>query len=577
MNTNSYYKIFFEKPFTHYCDVEIRVPLLEPIQNKEAVIFSMPVWTPGSYLVREFARNVEQVKAYGSRGDQLIVAKVNKNSWKVNARNQEELVIKYKVYCNEISVRTCEINTDHAFLVGAGIFMYVKGLEDSKCLLEINLPEGWKKISTGLSKVSAHCYSAENYDELIDCPLEIGNHKVIEFSVWDITHYICIFGEGNYVEEVIIRDIKKIVEEQIKFFGEIPYKEYTFLIRLLDKGMSGLEHANSFAIHFDRWGFNDKKLYKKFLSLVSHEFFHLWNCKRIKPAEFCPYDYENEIYTKSLWVVEGWTSYFDILFVKRSGLFSKEDYFSSLDKRVNDVLKYQGRSFQTLEDSSFDTWIKFYRKDENFNNAQISYYTKGALVALMLNLEIIKSTNANYSFDDVIKELYENYKRDVRKGFTAEQVKEIFERISGKNLDEFWNKYVCGTDELPLEEYLESAGLKMENTNADNHVSLDIETVVENGKLILTKVFAGGSAYESGLNANDEILSLNGQKVNGETLENRLKDFSVGDSIEITIFRDGSLKNVNVNLLPHLPNYKIIETKEKNNSQMMILNKWLEG
>ena len=557
--------------------MEIKVSLPEPIQNKEAVIFSMPVWTPGSYLVREFARNVEQVKAYGTSGDPINIAKVNKNSWKVNASNQEELVIRYKVYCNENSVRTCEINTDHAFLVGAGIFIYVKELEDSKCFLEINLPEGWKKISTGLSKVSAHCYSAENYDELIDCPLEIGNQEVVEFSVQDISHYVCIFGKGNYTEEVIVKDIKKIVEEQIKFFGEIPYKEYTFLIRLVDKGIGGLEHANSFAIHFDRWGFNDKKLYKKFLSLVSHEYFHLWNCKRIRPAEFCPYNYEKEIYTKSLWVVEGWTSYFDILFLKRAGLFSKEDYFSSLNKRVNDVLKYQGRLFQTLEDSSFDTWIKFYRKDENFNNAQISYYTKGALVALILNLEIIKSTNANHSLDDVIKELYENYRQEVHKGYTAEQIKEICERISGKNLDEFWGKYIKGVDELPLEEYLESAGLKIENSNPQNHISLDIETVVENGKSIITKVFAGGSAYESGLNADDEILSINGQKVTKENPENRLKDFSVGDLIEITIFRDGSLKNVNVNLLPPLPNYKIIETKEKNNSQIMILNKWLEG
>ena len=557
--------------------MEIRVPLPELVQNKEFVIFSMPVWTPGSYLVREFARNVEQVKAYRISGDQLSVVKINKNSWKVNTDNQKELVLKYRIYCNEISVRTCEINTDHAFLIGAGVFMYVKGLEDSKCFLEIDFPEDWKRISTGLAKVSENYYTAENYDEFIDCPLEIGNQKVIEFSVRDISHYICIFGEGNYVEEVIVRDIKRIVEEQIKFFGEILYKEYTFLIRLVDKGVGGLEHANSVAIHFERWGFSDKEMYKKFLSLVSHECFHLWNCKRIKPAEFCPYNYENEIYTKSLWVVEGWTSYFDILFLKRAGLFSKEDYFSSLAKRVNDVLKYQGRLFQTLEDSSFDTWIKFYRKDENFNNAQISYYTKGALVALMLNLEIIKSTNANYSLDVVIKDLYEDYKRDVRKGFTAEQVKDICERISGNNLDEFWKKYVNGTDELPLVEYLESAGLKMENSNADNHVSLDIETIVENGKLILTKVFAGGSAYESGLNANDEIVSLNNQKVVKENLENRLQDFCIGDVIEVAIFRDGSLKNVNVNLLPPLPNYKITETEEKNDSQIMVLTKWLEG
>jgi len=549
----------------------------ERIQKTKHIIFSLPVWTPGSYLVREYARNVEQVKAFGISGDSLSIEKINKNSWKVITGNREELILKYNVYCNEVSVRTCEINANHAFLVGAGVFMYAKELKETGCLLEVELPERWAKISTGLKKVSENCYSAENYDELIDCPLEIGNHTVLEFDVSGIKHYICIFGNGNYEEDVIIRDIKRIVEEQINFFGEIPYEEYTFLIRLVDKGRGGLEHANSFAIHFERWGFRNKNLYKKFLSLVSHEYFHLWNCKRIKPAEFCPYDYDNEIYMKNLWVVEGWTSYFDILFVKRAGLFSKEDYFSYLDKRVNNVLKFQGKLLQSLEDSSFDTWIKFYRKDENFDNVQVSYYSKGALVALMLSLEIINSTNARCTIDDVIKELYEIYKRDTRKGFTTELIKEICERISGKNLYEFWEKYVRGTDELLLEEYLDKAGLKMENTNANNYVSLDIETVVREKKIVITKVFAGGSAYESGLNTNDEIISINGQKVVHENLENRLHDFCVGDTIKITIFRDGTLKNVSVNLLLPLPNYKITENEKINDSQIMVLKKWLDG
>jgi predicted metalloprotease with PDZ domain len=258
-------------------------------------------------------------------------------------------------------------------------------------------------------------------------------------------------------------------------------------------------------------------------------------------------------------------------------LLNNEEYFSFLEREVNDVLKYQGRLVQSLEESSFDTWIKHYRKDENYKNAQISYYTKGALVALMLNLEIINSTSGKHSLDDVIKNLYEDYKHNKSSGFQAERIKEISENISGLNLDDFWERYVRGTYELPLNSYFEYAGLEIVDINAEEYISFDIETVVKNNKLMISKVYSGGSGYESGLNANDEIILLNRKLISNEGYEKRLQDFNKGDVINVSVIRNGSLLNVDVRLLPTLPNYKIISSKDKTESQVKHLNKWLKG
>ncbi|MBK8550064.1 MAG: hypothetical protein IPL53_02985 [Ignavibacteria bacterium] len=265
MNTINY-SISFERPFTHYCEIEISLKDIK----QDTVIFSMPVWTPGSYLIREFAKNVEGVSAENSNSKLLPVEKTNKNSWKVDTKGQSEIKFKYKVYCNEFTVRTSEINSEHAFISSSGVFMFVRGFENKKCILKINLPPGWKKISTGLTIESGNVYSAENYDVFIDSPLEIGNQNILEFEIKGIKHFICLSGKGNYNEETLVKDLKKIAEEEIKLLGgEIPYKNYTFIIHLVEKGGGGLEHLNSFVAQFNRLNFSDEKFYKKFLGLVS--------------------------------------------------------------------------------------------------------------------------------------------------------------------------------------------------------------------------------------------------------------------------------------------------------------------
>lgn len=264
------YFLSIENPFTHYCEVEVSLKDLA----QDTLVFSMPVWTPGSYLIREFARNVENVKAENFKGLGLQLEKINKNSWKVNTNDQSEVKLKYKVYCNELTVRTSSVNSEHAFISGAGVFMSIHGFEDKKCMLKINCPADWKKISTGLEEESESIYTAENYDLLIDSPIEIGNQKILEFEINRIKHYICVAGRGNYKEDIIINDFKKIAEVEIKLFGgNIPYKNYTFILHLVEKGGGGLEHLNSFVAQASRWIFNDEKLYKNFSDLYHTNFF----------------------------------------------------------------------------------------------------------------------------------------------------------------------------------------------------------------------------------------------------------------------------------------------------------------
>ena len=569
MSESINYKISFPKPETHYCEVEINITNI----NSDSITFFLPVWTPGSYMIREFARQVQNEEVLSPTGKKLNMFKTRKNHWKVETAGEKSITVRYKVYCNELTVRTSEINDEHAFINCSNVFMSVKGLESNKCVVKINPHASWKKISTGLDKVG-DSYEAENYDVLADSPLEIGNQNVLEFEIRGIKHYIALTGKGNYDEQTLIDDFKRIAEEQINFFGDIPYKHYTFINHLVEKGGGGLEHLNSFAVQFPRWAFKDEKMYKQFLGLVSHEFFHLWNVKRIRPSELGPFDYDNENHTTGLWVAEGWTSIYDNIFIRRCGVLDNKEYYEFIEKEVNDIMRFQGRFNQSLFASSYDTWIKFYRQDENSKNSQVSYYTKGALVALMLNIEIIKSTDCNKSLDDALKALWEDYKKDPLHGYTNERVKEICEGLAGKDLTEFWNKYLLGTDELPLFEYFKEAGLEAKNASEDT-ITLDIETAPSAGRIIITKTYDGGCGYSAGLNTGDELISINDVRVEAD-YEKRLKDFEAGE-LKVLVNRKGLMKELKLTPGACIPKYEIKEIENMSDEQRKVLDKWLLG
>src|SRR5467141_891048 len=381
------FTVSMSKPWTHLLEVEMRVQVPANLQVPNETNLVMPVWTPGSYLVREFERHVQDFAA-DANGRALDWTKVNKNTWRVKTGGARQWRATYRVYANELSVRTNELNSDHAFWNNAALLMYPEGRLESPSTLSVN-PFGNWKVATGLPAVAGrpNSFRAENFDILYDSPVEVSNFKQLDFQVRGVAHRIVIDGEGNYDPERLRNEVRRIVEAEVSMFGGIPYHDYTFILHLRSNTGGGLEHLNSTALGFRRFGFADEDGYRRFQSLVAHEFFHLWNVKRIRPDALGPFDYNQENYTKLLWVAEGITEYYSGLHVRRAGLMSEQEYLTEVSNRIESVQKTPGRLEMSAEEASFDAWIKFYRPDENAVNSQVSYYDKGALLGMLLDLE----------------------------------------------------------------------------------------------------------------------------------------------------------------------------------------------
>src|SRR5688572_22340177 len=460
--------VSMSKPHTHMLEVEVRVTRRPGSEVPAEEFLVMPVWTPGSYLVREFARHVQDFSAADAGGRALRWEKTNKNTWRIVTAGAREWRASYRVYANELTVRTNQLNSDHAFWNNAALLMYLEGFLNAPSTLHIQAPQPWK-VATGLPAAGKNTFRAENFDVLYDSPVEVSNFKTISFTVKNVPHRIVIDGEGNYDPERMKRDVQKIVETSVELMGgEIPYRDYTFILHLGANTGGGLEHLNSTALGFRRFNFRPDTSYRGFLGLVSHEFFHLWNVKRIRPDALGPFDYTKENYTKLLWVAEGVTSYYGDLILRRAGLINEKDFLAETARAFQTLQNTPGRLEQSVEESSFDAWIKFYRPDENSVNSQISYYDKGAIVALLLDLEIRKRTSGAKSLDDVMRYLYtEFFKKD--RNYTPADFQKAAELAAGSSLTEFFAKYARGTEDLNYNSALAAAGLQLDTgiTTAD--------------------------------------------------------------------------------------------------------------
>jgi predicted metalloprotease with PDZ domain len=590
------YTVSMPKPHTHLLEVEIRLRHPGEVVERDADLV-MPVWTPGSYLVREFARHVQDFKASDAAGRALSWTKTNKNTWRIDTLGARDWRATYRVYANELSVRTNELNSDHAFWNNAALLMYPEGFLGAPSTIQVIAPDPWK-VATGLPPVRGqkNTFRAENFDELYDSPVETSNFKTLSFEVKGVPHRIVIDGEGNYEPEKMVADVKKIVETEVELMGgEIPYHDYTFILHLRSNTGGGLEHRNSTALGYPSFGFGPERgeggsaaapaaqqtrTYRGFLSLVAHEFFHLWNVKRIRPDALGPFDYTKENYTKLLWVAEGITDYYDRLTLRRAGLISDQDYLRDTAKAIQDLQKTPGRLVQSAEESSFDAWIKYYRQDENSVNSQVSYYDKGAILGLLLDLEIRKRSDK--SLDDVIRYLYkEFYKKD--RNYTPEDFQKACELMAGASLEPFFSRYVRGREELDYNGAFAAAGLRLDTTGT----TVDPKDVVEKAylgadlaqdqdRLMVRHVYAGSPAYEQGLNTGDEIVALNNMRANKEFFEARIAERRPDDLIVLTVFRFDELSSLPIKLgRSETGPYRIVTVEKPTAEQRRIYEAWL--
>lgn len=558
------YKVEMPEPHTHYFSVTMNVIDYE----KDYFDIQMPVWAPGSYLVREFSKNVEALKAEAN-GKEVKTQQLNKNTWRIFSNKNKDISIMYLVYAFEMSVRTSFIDASHGYFNGTSMFMFIDELRNQKSTLTIVPFKDWKKVSTSLPKISEKefIYEAENYDILVDSPVEIGNHVTFDFNSAGVIHHVAMYGEGNYNIEKLKVDMANITNAATQVFGENPNKEYTFIIHNLTHGSGGLEHLSSTTLQVNRWTY-DEENYKGFLSLVAHEYFHLWNVKRIRPITLGPFDYNQENYTDLLWVMEGFTSYYDELLLYRAGYYSEEEIIRKFTGSINSIENQPGNKVQPVADASFNAWIKAYRPNENSYNTTISYYTKGSVVANMLDLIIINATKGKKSLDNVMQYLYNEYYKKQQRGFTIEEMQQALENISGLNMDDFFKNYILDTKTFDYPTIFGYAGCKVE-TNTSTSPSLGVST---SGNFIKS-VTRNSSAYDGGLNVDDEIIAIDGFRVNND-IADFINNKNVGDKIAVTISRDNIIQTLNITLKERGSTYYQIYKLTKDINP--VYKKWLE-
>jgi predicted metalloprotease with PDZ domain len=568
------YTVSMPQPYTHLLEVEMRVGGNLPAQ----IDLIMPVWTPGSYLVREYARNVQDFTAQTGDGKNLDWRKTNKDTWRIATNGARELIARYRVYANELTVRTNELNDHHAFWNNAALLMYVDGFLRAPATVKI-VPFGDWKVATGLPAVEnqTNTFRAENFDVLYDSPFEVGNFKMITFEVQGKPHRIIIDGEGNYDAETMRRDVQKIVIAAGSMMAELPYHDYTFILHLRQTGGGGLEHLNSTALMYRRFGFRPSEAYRSFLSLVAHEYFHLWNVKRIRPDALGPFDYTKENYTTLLWVAEGITEYYQSVILRHAGLISDKDYLQSLADSFAALQNTPGRREMSVEEASFDAWIKYYRQDENSVNSQVSYYEKGAILGALLDLEIRRASNNVHSLNDVMRYLYyEFYKQN--RNYTPQDFQRACEMMAGASLEKFFAAYVRGREELDYNAALTAAGLRLETSapNAPEKAFLGANLAQDGERLTVRNVLAGTPAYDQGLNAGDQIVAVDGMRATRDFLTARVEEKHPGDTIVLTVFRQDDLREFRIKLGGRREEkYRILPTTDASDMQRKIYESWL--
>ena len=562
------YKLSMSKPYTHYFEVETKVTGLK----KNYIDFVMPVWAPGSYLIRDLPKNVEFFKASNGKGNNLKFEKINKYTWRVYSHKADEVRLSYDVYAYEISVRTSFLNELHGYLNSTSIFMYIENMKDIPSTLKIIPYKDWKKVSTGLEPVQGEkfTYASPNYDILADSPMEIGNQDIINFKAAGVDYSIAMYGKGNYNADTLKKYMTKIIETETNVVGENPNKHYLFVVHNLANGSGGLEHLNSSTLEVNRWIYNDLP---RFLGLVAHEHFHLWNVKRIRPIALGPFDYESENYTTLLWEMEGVTSYYSNVILRRTGIITPNDFLNNISRGISYVENQPGNKVQSASEASFDAWIKAYQPNENSYNTTISYYSKGTIIGMLLDLEIMNATDGKKNYDDVLKYLYNEYYKKLKRGFTKKEYKEAVEKIAGENLEDFFQKYIYSTDEINYNKYFNYAGLELIDIGEDENY-FGMRT---NKDMIVQTIVKGTSAYDGGINVNDEILAINDYRTDNNNFDKIYSQFNIGDTLKVTVSRDGILKELYIPLKTyHRYKYNLAEVDQPTKKQKIIYDKWLD-
>lgn len=567
------YTVRLASPEAHLFDVSLRLPRALAQQGAR---LALPTWIPGSYLIRDFSRHIISLHA-NTKGDtsrkKITVTKTDPHTWALPPINSE-VILTWQVYAYDLSVRTAYLDTQRGFFNGSSLFLRVIGAEHWAHEVELLAAKDTRylnwRVATSLPAKAVNAqgfgrYVAADYDELIDHPCEIGNFTSLSFTACGVHHDVVVSGATYAIDTVrLTEDLQRITETQIAFFEpktqRAPMSRYVFLVHVTAQGYGGLEHRASTALicshdslpslNYGQATKERSQAYRTFLGLASHEYFHTWHVKRIKPEAFAPYALDRMNVTRLLWIFEGFTSYYDDLLLLRAGLLTLEQYLEQVAQTIQDLLRQPGRLQQSVSDSSLDAWTKYYRPDENSPNAIVSYYQKGALVALCLDLWIRQHSQHEKSLDDVMRALWQNYGRDFYQGKPYGLAETGFiplaEQATGLKLERIVRDLTESTHELPLKKLLNHAGIAWIETRQKNKPVLGIKTRVQNENSVIAHVYTGGPAQRAGLSGHDVLVALNDQRITRDNLDKLLERYNVGEKVQLHVFRHEQLLTFDV-------------------------------
>jgi predicted metalloprotease with PDZ domain len=552
------YRVAMPEPQSHEFHITMEIPAL-PGRETMAVVF--PAWAPGSYLVRDFSRHIYDLDMRDRAGKAVTHERLDKQRWRLSTGGRP-VTLRYRVFAYEVSVRTSFLDDSHAFLSGTSLFFFVDGELARPCVLAVEPPAGWR-ISTALPALRGrrNTFSARDYDELVDSPVEVGTHQVLAFRVDGTRFEVALHGHTNADLARIIADLRAIVRATGAIFGGFPFARYLFIIHALST-RGGLEHASSCTLDIVGLSFEDEKGYQNFAELAAHEFFHAWNVKRIHDRVLGPFDYTKENYTRLLWFHEGFTEHMQSLILLRAGLLSVELYLKDLAEDWTRYAARPGRNVTPLSELSYEAWIKQYKPADNHTNRMVSYYDKGRWAGLVLDLILRSATAGRRGLPDLFRRLWSRHAARNR-AIDAAIIRGEAEAIAGRSLAGYFHRFIDGTAELPVPELLRGAGVKVQAAAPSEHERNDkvkarrllawsglvFANNSERDSAVVKTVIPNSPAWRAGLTFGDDIIAVDGTRTSAATVSKRLADGKVGQEIAITFFRRERLRKAKMKLV----------------------------
>ncbi|MEP3481768.1 MAG: PDZ domain-containing protein [Fuerstiella sp.] len=601
------YRITFQDAANHYINVAMTI---NDVDGDDTTLM-MPTWTPGSYLMREYARNIDGITAVDANGSPLNLNKQTRNRWQIEGQANGKIVVTYRLYCHEMSVRTNWVDSDLAILTGAATFLTVPERRNQVHAVTLELPAAWKQAVSSLTEtVPGSSWSAMTFEQLVDNPIIAGNPVSKNFEAGGRPHQLVSLGDTSLWElDKATGDVQKIVAEHQRMFRGVPYDDYKFL-NMITEGRGGLEHDNCTLLMTSRWNFRDEDKYEDWLSLVSHEFFHTWNVRRLRPAGIWQYNLEKENYTPSLWIAEGITSYYEDVALVRAGLIDQNAYLKRLSKTIKTLQTANGRQVQSLTDSSHDTWIKFYRPDENSKNSRVSYYTKGAVVGFLLDAKIKQATDGQKNLDHVMRSMFHKFAG--KQGYSEQDFRNEATAVAGVDLSDWFAATIDSTDELNYQPALNYYGLAFDNKDekeatadskskkldqptqdadatakqakADDkdgekdepEIDAGITFSSSNENPTISGIRSNSAAFQAGLNVGDEVIAVNGYRTSKAKWDSQLIAFAKEKSVQLSVARRGKMKLFQLQLEEASKDvWKLKVAAKASSKQKARVNSWL--